>query len=109
VGILGGGGRGDAWRRLHGRRTVQEVRLLRRGTYAAAVGEEEFVREREERSHRRWRRWGFELAVTGEGKGTERPVPMALLPKFDWAGSAGEGNSEEDFSRFLTLAGRQAG
>ena len=67
------------------------------------------MREMEERFHRRWRRWwGLELVATGEGKGTERPVPMALLPKFDWAGSAGEGISAEDFSRFLTLAVRRA-
>lgn len=25
----------------------------------------------EERFHRRWRRWGFELGVTGEGTGEE--------------------------------------
>ncbi|MBL8296093.1 MAG: hypothetical protein JNN08_29895, partial [Bryobacterales bacterium] len=59
----------DASRRLHGRPDrVQEVRLLRRCPYAGRpFGEEEFVREIEERFHRRWRRWGFELAVTGEG------------------------------------------
>ena len=44
----------------------------RRCTYAGRpFGEEEFVREMEERFHRRWRRWGFELAVTGEGGGGE--------------------------------------
>ena len=40
-------GGADAWRRLHGRPDrVQEVRLLRRCTYAGRpFGEEEFVRE----------------------------------------------------------------
>ena len=70
----------DAWRRLHGRPDrVQEVRLLRRCTYAGRpFGEEEFVREMEERFHRRWRRSGFELAVTGEGGGEEDGALCAL-------------------------------
>ena len=80
----------DAWRRLHGRPDrVQDVRLLRCCTYAGRpFGKEEFVRELEERFHRRRRRWwGFELAVTGEGggEGAEALCPLrgnreVLLP-----------------------------
>jgi putative transposase len=59
----------EAWRRLHGKPTpVEEVRLLRRCTYAGRpFGEEEFVQQFEELFHRQWRRWGFEVAATSGG------------------------------------------
>jgi putative transposase len=58
-------GGADTWREMHAAAgSPNPVQLLRRCTYAGRpFGEEEFVVGLEERFGRKWRRWGFEVAV----------------------------------------------
>jgi putative transposase len=55
-------GGAERWSLLHGQPgEADQIRLLRRCTYAGRpLGEEEFVEQMENKFHRSWRRWGFE-------------------------------------------------
>jgi putative transposase len=60
-------GGAERWRGVHERgSSVDEIRLIRKCTYAGRpYGEEEFIEQMEQKFSREWRRWGFENKATG--------------------------------------------